>query len=93
MLSNADVNDHLGAMLHNDYFQPRNLTIYRVAKDTGIAKADLCGVLGGKKRLPVREALLLARYFGVEEDFFAAMQLRQELRIEKEKMAAVQLFS
>ena len=36
---------------------------------------------------------VLARYFGVEEDFFAVMQLRQELRIEKEKMAAVQLFS
>jgi len=88
MLSNTHLHDHLGAMLYNEYFQPRKLTIYRVARDAGIAGAALCGVLGGKKRLPVREALLLARYFGVEEDLFARMQLSHEVRIEKEKMAA-----
>ena len=32
-----------------------------------------------KKPLPLREAVLLARYFGQEEDFFAQLQLRHDL--------------
>jgi len=72
--------DHLGAMLMDDYFLPRNLSIYRVAKDTGIPRRILTGALTGRDRLPVREAVLLARYFGEEDGLFAQRQLEFDLR-------------
>lgn len=83
--TNGEVKEHLGMMLEKEYFLPRKLTIYRVAKDTGVSKKMLCGVLSGRRRLPVQEALVLARYFGKEEEFFARTQLEYELRIEKRK--------
>lgn len=86
MLTNGVVTDHLGKMLEENYFLPRKLTIYRVAKDTGIEKETICKVLTGRQPLRVKEAVLLARYFGEKEDFFAEMQLQYELRSEKQDM-------
>jgi plasmid maintenance system antidote protein VapI len=84
MTLHAREKDHLGAMLDRQYFLPRNLSIYRVAKDTGISPKILCGTLTGRMRLPIKDGLVLARYFGEEEGFFARMQLEYDLRIEKQ---------
>lgn len=86
MLPNVEVSTNLGTRLEKEYFQSRKLSIYRVAKDTGVSKKMLCGVLSGRQRLPVREALMLARYFGEAEDFFAKLQLEDELRSEKKRL-------
>lgn len=83
MTHHAMKSDHLGAMLMHDYFLPRNLSIYRVAKDTGIPRRVLTGTLTGRDHLPVRDAVLLARYFGEEDGLFAQRQLEFDLRNEK----------
>lgn len=83
MTHHAIDSDHLGAMLLHDYFLPRNLSIYRVAKDTGIPRRVLTGTLTGRDHLPVRDAVLLARYFGEEDGLFAQRQLEFDLRNEK----------
>ena len=85
MLLNREGKNNLGSMLEKEYFLPRKLSIYRVAKDTGVSKKNLCGIITGRQRLPVKEALVLARYFGVDEDSFARMQLEYDLRREKQK--------
>lgn len=87
MRINGSVKEHLGTVLDNNYFQPRKLSIYRVAKETGISKKALCGVLCGRLPLPVKEAMVLARYFGEKEDFFANMQLQYELTFEKQQLS------
>lgn len=92
MLSNGEVKDHWGTILEKEYFLPRKLSIYRVAKDTGVSQKILCGVLSGRRRLPLQEALVLARYFGREEDFFARAQLEYELGIEKQRMPPILQF-
>ena len=84
MIANANHHEHLGTILERDYFQPRNLSIYRVSRDTGIAKETICRLLFKKQRLDTREALLLARYFNEEEDYFAKMQLQNELEQERQ---------
>ena len=78
--------EHPGTMLMNQYFIPNNLTIYRVAKDTGIDKVAITRVLCGKQGLPTKEAVLLARYFGEKDDFFANLQLQHDIRREQEQM-------
>ncbi len=86
MLLNVEGKNNLGTMLENEYFLPRKLSVYRVAKDTGVSKKALCEILTGRQRLPVKEAVVLARYFGVEEDSFARLQLDYELRSEKQRL-------
>lgn len=78
--------DHPGTLLMHRYFIPRNLTIYRVAKDTGIDKVAITRALCGKQALQIKDAIALARYFGEEDDYFAGLQLRHDVRLEQERM-------
>lgn len=78
--------DHPGTILMHNYLIPNNLTIYRVARDTGIDKKEMTRVLCGRQSLPVKDAVLLARYFGVTDDFFAVLQLRHDLCREQARL-------
>jgi addiction module HigA family antidote len=80
--------EHPGSLLMHHYFIPRNLTIYRVAKDTGIDKVAMARLLCGKEKLQIKEAVLLARYFGEQDDFFASLQLQHDIRLEQQRMRA-----
>ncbi len=86
MARNIEDHKHLGAMLATQYFQPRQLTIHRVARETGVNPKLLCGTLTGRQRLPIKEAILLARYFGEEDDCFARDQLDFDLRTERRRL-------
>ena len=48
----------------------------QLAKDTGIDKKAMTRVLCGRESLPVKDAVLLARYFGEADDFFADQYVR-----------------
>ena len=72
--------EHPGTLLMHSYFIPRNLTIYRVAKDTGIDGRAIARMLCGKQLLPTHDSVVLARYFGEADDFFADLQLRYDIR-------------
>ena len=86
MSRNIEDHLHLGEMLDKKYFQPRQLTIYRVVKETGIDPKLLCGTLTGRQHLPIKEAILLARYFNEEDDCFVRDQLEFDLRKERRHM-------
>lgn len=79
MLLHQERNEHLGMMLKKEYFLQRNLSIYRVVKDTGIEGRILCRTLAGRQKLPLKDAVLLALYLGEEDDFFAMKQLEYGL--------------
>nr|WP_321466437.1 HigA family addiction module antitoxin [uncultured Desulfobulbus sp.] len=79
MSAQITTQDHPGTLLMHQYFIPRNLTIYRVAKDTGIDKVAITRVLCGRRGLQIEEAVLLARYFGENDHFFANLQLQYDL--------------
>nr|WP_320011573.1 hypothetical protein [uncultured Desulfobulbus sp.] len=80
--------EHPGSLLMHQYFIPRNLSIYRVAKDTGIDKVAMTRLLCGKEKLQIKEAVLLARHFGEQDDFFASLQLQHDIRQEQQRMRA-----
>ncbi|WP_312370865.1 helix-turn-helix domain-containing protein [Lachnoclostridium sp.] len=54
---------------YNLLFQ-RNITAYRVAKDTGIPIATLYDWKYGKSKPKVDKLLILANYFDVSIDYF-----------------------
>ena len=69
-----------------------NLSVYRVAKDSGIAQSTLAAIVGELRSISAETALRLGLYFGVDAQFWLNLQTRYDLmmldykrsRIEKE---------
>jgi antitoxin HigA-1 len=69
-----------------------DLTVYRVAKDSGIAQSTLAAIVNGQRSVSAETAMRLGLYFGMDAQFWLNLQTRYDLmmlddersRIEKE---------
>ena len=69
-----------------------NLTVYRVAKDSGIAQSTLAAIVNEQRSISAETAMRLGLYFGMDAQFWLNLQTRYDLmmlddrrsRIEKE---------
>jgi len=76
----------------SEFIKPMNLTVYRVAKDSGIPQSTLAAVVSGQRSTSAETAMRLGLYFGVDAQFWLNLQTRYDLmmladnkrRIEKE---------
>ena len=76
----------------SEFIKPMNLTVYRVAKDSGIPQSTLAAVVSGQRSASAETAIRLGLYFGVDAQFWLNLQTRYDLmmlddkkrRIEKE---------
>lgn len=50
--------------------EDRNITAYRVSKDTGISQTTLSDWKTGRAKPKADKLLILAKYFGVTVDYF-----------------------
>ena len=75
-----------------EFIKPMKLTVYRVAKDSGIAQSTLAAVVSGQRSASAETAMRLGLYFGMDAQFWLNLQTRYDLmmlddkrnRIEKE---------
>jgi antitoxin HigA-1 len=74
-----------GEILLREFIQPNKLTVYRVAKDSGISQPTLQLIATGKRGLTADTALRLGLYFGVDAQFWLNLQSEYDLRIAKAK--------
>lgn len=56
-----------------------NLSVYRVAKDSGIPQSTLAAIVGGKGSISAETAMRLGFYFGVDAQFWLNLQTRYHL--------------
>ena len=56
-----------------------NVTVYRVAKDSGIAKSTLGAIVAGHRSISPETAMRLGLYFGVDAQFWLNLQTRYGL--------------
>jgi len=64
------------------------LTVYRVAKDTGIPQSTLQLTVTGKRPISAEIALRLGVYFGIDAQFWLNLQTEYELRLAKDSKLA-----
>ena len=69
-----------GDYLKEDWMEPLNISAYKLARDLGISSAELGKILNGKDRMPDGACRRLARYFGMNLDYFINVQSEYELR-------------
>lgn len=74
-----------GEILLTEFIRPNNLTVYRVAKDSGISQPTLQLVVTGKRAITAETALRLGLYFGIDAQFWLNLQSEHDLRLAKKK--------
>jgi addiction module HigA family antidote len=77
-----------GEILLKEFIQPNDLTVYRVAKDSGISQPTLQLVVTGKRAITADTALRLGLYFGIDAQFWLNLQSEYDLRLTKQRSLA-----
>lgn len=74
-----------GEILLTEFIRPNELTVYRVAKDSGISQPTLQLIVTGKRGISADTALRLGLYFGIDAQFWLNLQSEYDLRLAREK--------
>jgi addiction module HigA family antidote len=80
-----------GELLLKEFIQPNGLSVYRVAKDSGVSQPTLQMIVSGKRTITAETALRLGLYFGIEPQFWLNLQSDYDLRVAKKaKLRAIE---
>src|SRR2546423_729148 len=72
-----------GEILLTEFIRPNGLSVYRVAKDSGIPQPTLQLIATGKRGITADTALRLGLYFGIDAQFWLNLQSEHDLRLAK----------
>lgn len=70
---------HPGEVLRDDFLEPLGISVYRLAKETGVSAQQLGRVVKGVRGVSGDLALRLARFFGTSPQVWMALQARYDL--------------
>jgi len=74
-----------GEILLTEFIRPNHLTVYRVAKNSGVSQPTLQLIVSGKRGITADTALRLGLYFGIDAQFWLNLQSEYDLRLVKQK--------
>jgi addiction module HigA family antidote len=81
---------HPGKLLLEEFIQPMGLTVYRVAKDSGIPQSSLAAVVNGHRSISPETAVRLGLYFGLDAQFWLNLQTRYDLMLIQDSMGKIE---
>ncbi len=81
---------HPGRLLLQEFIEPMGLTVYRVAKDSGIPQSTLATIVGGKRSISAETAMRLGYFFKMDAQFWLNLQTRYDLMMLGEKRAEIE---
>jgi addiction module HigA family antidote len=81
---------HPGKLLLNEFIKPMNLSVYRVAKDSGIPQSTLAAIVAGQRSVSPESAMRLGLYFGVDAQFWLNLQTRYALMMLDDKRSQIE---
>jgi len=79
---------HPGEILGEEFLDPLGVSQYQLAKEIRVPARRINEIVHGQRRISADTALRLARYFGTSERFWANLQTRYDLEIEKDRLGA-----
>ncbi|TVR20778.1 MAG: addiction module antidote protein, HigA family [Ilumatobacter sp.] len=69
--------------------EPLGITQHRVAVAIGVPPRRINEIVHGKRGITADTALRLARYFGTSERFWLNLQSRDELEVQRDRLAGI----
>ncbi len=77
---------HPGEVLATEFLAPLGISQYRLAKDIGVTSRRINEIVHGRRAITADTALRLARYFGMEAEFWLNLQARYDLEVAQESL-------
>ena len=74
---------HPGEILSEDFLEPMEISINRLARDIAVPPGRISEIVNGKRGISADTALRLARFFGTSPDVWLGLQLEYDLRVAK----------
>ena len=78
---------HPGTVLLEDFLKPMGLSQYRLAKAISVPAQRIHDLVHGRRALTADTALRLARFFGMEAQFWMNLQARYDLDCAEDALA------
>jgi antitoxin HigA-1 len=72
---------HPGEILLEDFLKPMGISQYRIAKAINVPPRRINEIVQGKRAVTADTALRLARYFGMEAQFWMNLQAHYDLEV------------
>lgn len=72
---------HPGEVLALDFLEPMGISIYRLAKDTGVSQQHFGRIVKGTRGITADVALRLSRYFGTSAKLWMNLQTQYDLDV------------
>ena len=78
---------YIGKILWEEYMAPKNISAYKLAKDTHVPTSRIQEILHGRRKISIDTSLRLGKYFGLPDSFFIDMQNDIDIRDAKAELA------
>lgn len=75
---------HPGEILHEEFLVPLGISMYRLAKDTGMPADRVGRLVRGTRAFSADTALRLAAYFKTTAEFWMNLQARYDLEVARD---------
>ena len=72
---------HPGEILFEEFMQPLELSINRLARELLVPPGRVSAIVNGKRSITADTALRLGRYFGVSPELWMGLQADYDLRV------------
>jgi len=80
---------HPGKLLLEEFIKPMSLSVYRVAKDSGVPQSTLAAIVSLKRSISTETAMRLGLYFRVDPQFWLNLQARYDLMVLEDKQGKI----
>ena len=77
----------MGEILNEEFLIPRRLSAYKVAQEIKVPTSRIQDILHNRRRITVDTSLRLAKFFGVSDGYFMALQDDIDIRNAKLELA------
>lgn len=67
-------NIHPGEVLKEEFLEPMGISVYRLAKETGLSQTRLGQIIRAERSITAETALKLGKFFGVPAEFWMNLQ-------------------
>ena len=75
-----------GDVLLEEFLKPMEITQNQLAKDINVPANRVSQIIHGKREITADTALRLAKYFGIEPEFWLNLQVRYNMKIARSKV-------
>jgi addiction module HigA family antidote len=76
----------IGEILQEEFMKPMGISAYKLAQDIHVPTSRVQDILHGRRKITADTSLRLAKFFGVSDEYFLAIQNDIDIRNLKNTM-------